>query len=461
MSLLHNLNLLFVFTVISKWINLKSLMDLDSAMCNTVERNEFLNRLKHCELTFVGMFDIKVTFNKLFGLQWIILRKVKVKCLIIDVFKDLFSFNPILMIKDGLLSRVEYLHLRNINFIQLRPTIFKEILNACEKLTSLHIDSVQFFNSTFLDSVNTLILDQIITFSFKGNIPTDLESVSKNLRRLENLKLKGPNSDIKFLVNLSSLIITNKHLRNITIGESIPTDDLIVSLIYSNCFQLETLALNCHKQIKNCEDLVKLIKECSTLQVVNIGHNLFYEIDFSTNLKTKVHKCMIIDISLVFNNCNVRYFTKGISPIVNKLVLFNPDKFIIDNISIIIWPNLELLQLGDRRLIINLKPIVLQVSFFLNELSPKLEHLITCFDGETLTEIFHHIKHIPKWTIYKIDNYEFVKAMILSDEHAVKLKHVKIFLSSTDMFCSEEEENFNNILNAFQKKLNIEWIRHV
>jgi hypothetical protein len=363
MSLLHTLILNVVMPILVEWIDLKYLIDLDTAICCSTERTEFLSRLTSDGFVHFGQYSNNFD-DRILSFKWIVLRRLKVKALSLKFADDKDYFDSTTVITGGILNHVTTLSLLKIKSSQISSANLKNIFNECCCLVALKIENCEIFNGTFLNSIYTTILDQIEQFTYRGN-HIGLGSASRNLFNLTNLTItceKEPDNYIrkKILFNLKSLIRNNEKLIYINLSHNLGVDGVShISCIHENCKTLRTLFLFDHGTIFESTCLVRLIINCETIQNLNINDNLYYRRYESNN------ECILGDFRAVFSTCDVfQYFMNDIAKSVTKLTLIIPDMTIISIVSNIIWPNMTCVQLGRDDVVWDLSTHITQIVKF-------------------------------------------------------------------------------------------------
>jgi hypothetical protein len=460
MSIIYNLSTNIAISILSEWIDIKSIVNLDSAVCHSIERISFLFRLSSIGFIFSGLDNMEYNLDFMIWLKWVIMKKIKIKTLTLKFHDDGKFLNTVELINSQILTRVTSLNCLGIKSSQISPNDMKRIFSSCTRMNSLNVEFSEIFNSVFLNSISSTLLDQIVKFSYIGN-HLGLITASRNLKHLQNIHITGsPYYNINIHPPLKKLIGCNINLIEIKLGHNLKTDITHLSCIHQNCKQIQSIILQNHTLIQHSGALISLILDCSTLHFLNINNNFWYESYFSEITGISTDKIVIAQISLIFDQPIIYFnaFCKSIAIKVTDLVLFFPDETLLRIISEIMWTNLILLQFGDKLLITNLVTKINQIVKLLNQQSPKMKHFISCLDGETLTEVFQYILQFPFLTIKTINGFGHV-LLLMQSERALKLQKLTLVKSAVDIvFTDIEEEDFRNTVTDTNRKLIVEFI---
>jgi hypothetical protein len=451
MSLLHNLCLNISKSILANWVDLKSLMICDSAMCNKVERIEFLIRLKSPEMYYSGSNNSNFVDFSTSCLNWIILKELKVQTLTLKFPIEPNRYDPANLVSSGILAHVLALNLLKINTSQISSDNLKMVINKCVKLVSLNVEESAIFNGTFLNSINAPITGQIQQFTYIGS-HLGLLTGSKNLKNLRNITIGGLNATEAFQKHFKFLITQNKSLEHISTISNLITDDSHITTIYKNCKKLISLNLLNHTRFYNSVDILNLILYCVTIRQINLNNTLYF-ISSADSME-----CVVDNPLNIFQHYNTfKEFLTTIANKITKMTLLIFDKEILDIVADIVWASLDFLQIGNDSIISNLNSDIAQIVKILNQQSPKLYNFVSCFDGDTLTKIFLYILQFPILTIRHIDEIDFLK-LVMQSERALKLNILRILLPFGHVRDAKYEMEFAKDLNDSHRKLSVEWV---
>lgn len=249
--------------VTNKWCNSYSLQNLDSAICNKLERKYFLDLLAD-PLFFIEMDHfIHDYFSNEGFMVWIIKRKISINHLsLFDT--DAFEWTDLDLLKIvtincgcGIFDDT-----KRKGFLKLANTI-----NACENLTKLDMHESLVGSKVFMKQLSGTMLSKIKEFHLTDEEETlsspafhKFATSFSSLREL-NLSFQLLSID-EFLKDLISLLSNNPLMKNLTLEiplESEKFTEFFVLIFVQYCPKLTNLCLNFICDIKKIDAMLDLL----------------------------------------------------------------------------------------------------------------------------------------------------------------------------------------------------------
>lgn len=274
-------------SLVASWLNMKALISLDSACCNTTERNEWLKLLKCKQLVLETLPCRKSTLLGKFYV-WELQKNLKTRqiwvgpsiltanvlsqylrctgsmiktCRIIDVDAGTFIFNTVLA-----------LHCRNIQCLQIYGCIvddsYSNLLSACPGLTELRIECCCVGGNGLwagkcsllrvLSIANSFVSDESVVSVILGMSQHIEQLLLGRNRALIDAPLRAAASRYQ---NLTTLALSNSKVTDATLTQ--------ISL---SCPQLRSININVCRLLTD-EGVTALGRNCWDLRVLWINRN--------------------------------------------------------------------------------------------------------------------------------------------------------------------------------------------
>jgi hypothetical protein len=238
------------FEILSLWTSLRDLMRLDFASCNVMVRTQLFDAIND------DFFILKLKkVESEYMMKWVTHRDLLLKQM------ALISYN--FNIKKGLkfnfnFSRLNELEITNCPGTIVPTLVLINVLNSCQRLTSLTIDNVESFTIQCFSRINLVIVKQLTKIQMGSKLKFDSLPVNTliecvNLRSL-TLFISFENLVEKDLI---SLVERNPKLEIICIHSPeseenapiFPISDALLVTIINTCEHIQEISFN------NCQNI--------------------------------------------------------------------------------------------------------------------------------------------------------------------------------------------------------------
>jgi hypothetical protein len=256
-----------LFGLITEWLCIHSIVNVDSSLCTKFYRRDFLNLLNHDSMALVhGISDNDTPLQLL---EWICLKGIKLS----ELCLSKMHFNHVELLKRLDLSSTTHLRFNQQNKLPQVASI--SIIKSCPKLLSLAFCSIDKLSDSLISKIPNI------------NTLTELVIVTKSPK----LTLKSFEYIANNCANLKELTIVNKHT---TDDKSLYTPDLLVELLEKN-HNLTIISMDLHRHVTDEKEqsILQIIsqycnkmKECyiTTFEVMRVSHITLFILNFYIEL---------------------------------------------------------------------------------------------------------------------------------------------------------------------------------
>jgi hypothetical protein len=268
MSVIFKLSKYVVLPILIDWLDVKDLTQTDSAVCNHVDRENFLNLLHNEGIKFSGLND-DLLANYYF--EWITFRQLKITNLILHPeFQTTRALHKLL----PLLSQLKVLVLHNDT--HRFNSGFIRILQAAPKLEEIHLSNCHVLDEkSFLAIADNCPLLKKIYFPFEtstwGRFKDGVwERLFNKCKKLEVISIRN-----LFLSEDVLALIFNANLKEITLCNCNRNKAGKVFFEFPVSRQISSLKvlrlIDC--SLQSSETLKKVIEYCPNLTVLDLSLN--------------------------------------------------------------------------------------------------------------------------------------------------------------------------------------------
>jgi hypothetical protein len=257
-----------ITALLSLWIDVEALAKVDSALCASKLRAQFLRLVEsdHFVADPTCTSNIMSAAAYVQQLEWLRKRQVRVRNWIVD--RDVAK-----LCSSQLIERIAGQHTRSIHLRSLTPKEVARISSAfsvtCSGLQKLRIERYQHWEpQSALRAAVQLSLQELIITGCVVSSRWESFPPLPNLRRLHVRHLYGTH----VIEPVASLLIAAPNVTDFRLHSAVlcPVSDASLQILSNNVPQLEILELNIQRQEFTHTAVISLARRCSNLKMLDL-----------------------------------------------------------------------------------------------------------------------------------------------------------------------------------------------
>ncbi len=255
--------------ILSHWIVLVDITNLDSAFCTIVERNGLLTVFKHAAFVVQEILNLKCTKQ----LRYICIRLIKVKRISFQQYHEIQNFHTMVQGSDS----VELLSL------PFYDNSIIPFINSCTALqTFLVYGNAPSESGSYILDIDPMRLNNLTDFRGQGNNVSEssINHLANNCANIARLNIIYENLVVPCDAITKLLRMQGSALREIRIAaEKAERADTITTCLAQHCPMLQFVYLDAFMDI-TLPHIIKLLKQCPQWTYLSAtGHH--HVLDFS------------------------------------------------------------------------------------------------------------------------------------------------------------------------------------